>query len=186
MDDTQIIDLYWRRSEDAIVETARKYGGYCRSIALHILENPADSEECVNDTYLKTWSRLPPERPALFSAFLGRITRNLALDRYRARSAQKRGGGAVALALDELRLCASPAHDPQKLIERQLLTDALNRFLADLKPEARKIFLQRYWYFLSVREIAREGRLTESKVKMSLSRTRAALKEFLTKEGIVQ
>lgn len=184
MEDAQIIDLYWRRNEDAIAQTARKYGPYCLSIAQRVLSSIPDSEECVNDTYWKTWSRLPPEKPICFSAFLGKITRNLALDRFRAQSAQKRGGGQVALALDELSLCVSTPEGPETLVERQALADALNRFLADLPPEKRVIFLRRYWYFCSVKEIARALRLSESSVKMSLLRTREALKEFLRKEDL--
>lgn len=185
MDDAQIIELYWRRSEEAVAQTARKYGRYCHAIALRILENTADSEECVSDTYWKTWSRLPPERPEIFSAFLGKITRNLALDRYRGNAAQKRGGGRVAVALDELNADLSTAEDAQTAVERQELVDALNQFLTELEPEKRRIFLRRYWYFCSVKEIAAGMKLSESKVKMTLLRTRAALKDFLTKEGIL-
>lgn len=184
MDDPQIIELYWRRSEDAITETAKKYGRYCHTIAFNILGNTEDSEECVNDTYLKTWSLLPPARPTVFSAFLAKLTRNLSLDRYRHLSAEKRGGGQMALALDELSTCIPAPDNTDAVVERQVLIDALDRFLAELKPEQRRIFLRRYWYISSVREIASDLGLSESKVKMSLLRTRAALKAHLEKEGI--
>lgn len=184
MEDAQIIELYWRRSEDAIAETERKYGHYCRTISFNILGSAEDSEECVNDTYLKTWSLLPPARPTIFSAFLARLTRNLSLDRYRARSADKRGGGQLPLALDELSVCVPGPDSVADFVERQSLTEALDRFLSTLKPEPRRIFLQRYWYVRGIREIAADLRISESKVKMSLFRTRAALKAHLEKEGI--
>lgn len=184
MEDEQIIELYWRRSEDAITETSKKYGAYCHTISFNILGNAEDSEECVNDTYWKTWSLLPPTRPTVFSAFLAKITRNLSLDRYRARSAEKRGGGRMALALEELSTCVPAPDHAEAVVERQVLVDALDRFLAGLRPEQRKIFLRRYWYLSSVREIASYLGISESKVKTTLLRTRAALREHLEKEGI--
>lgn len=184
MEDPQIIELYWQRSEDAITETDRKYGRYCRTIAFNILGSAEDSEECVNDTYLKTWSLLPPARPTVFSAFLAKLTRNLSLDRYRALSAEKRGGGRLTLALDELSACVPAPDSTEAVVEQQVLTDALDRFLGGLKPEARKIFLQRYWYVCGIREIAADMGISESKVKMTLLRTRAALRAHLEREGI--
>lgn len=185
MEDAQIIELYWRRTPDAISETDKKYGRYCRTISFQILRNDQDSEECVNDTYLKTWSLLPPARPAVFPAFLAKITRNLSLDRYRCLTAEKRGGGQMALALDELSACIPAPDSTEALVEQQVLTDALNCFLDELKPESRRIFLQRYWYLRSIREIASDLRISESKVKMVLLRTRTALKAHLEQEGIV-
>lgn len=184
MEDSQIIELYWRRSEDAITETSKKYGRYCRTISFNILGNAEDSEECVNDTYMKAWSLLPPARPMVFSAFLAKITRNLSLDRYRSRSAEKRGGGQMELALDELSACIPAPDSADSMVEQQALTDALNDFLSSLKPEPRRIFLQRYWYVSSIRDIASDLGISESKVKTSLFRTRTALKEHLEREGI--
>lgn len=184
MEDTQIIALYWLRSEEAIGETAKKYGRYCHTIAFHILENQEDSEECVNDTYWKTWSSLPPARPANFSAFLGKMARNLSLDRFRRRNAQKRGGGQVTLALEELSECVPGSDGTENWAERETLVEALDRFLESLKPQTRIMFLRRYWYINRIGEIAADLHVSESKVKMTLFRTRKALKEHLEKEGI--
>lgn len=184
MEDTQIVALYWQRSEDAITETDRKYGGTCRRVSWNILRNTEDSEECVNESYWKMWSLLPPARPAVFPAFLLRLVRNLSLDRYRKQTAEKRGGGQTALALDELSTCIPAPDSTETAVERQDLTDSLNRFLDALKPEPRRIFLQRYWYLSSIREIACDLGLSESKVKTTLLRTRAALRVHLEKEGI--
>ena len=187
MDDVQILDLYWERSEDAIKETENQYGKYCYFIAYSILQNAEDSEECVNDTYMKAWEVIPPQRPNRLSTFLGKITRNLALNRHIFYSAEKRGGKNVFLAMEELQICV-PNHSSEseeKITDDLTLTDALNRFLASLKPERRMIFVQRYWYFSSVKEIAADFGIGESKVKMSLLRTRKELGAFLEKEGVL-
>lgn len=184
MEDQQIVDLYWERSEAAISETAQKYGRYCRCIAFNILRNDEDSEECVNDAYLKAWNDIPPHRPAVLKAFLGKITRNLSLDRYEKLNAKKRSGGQMPLVLEELRECLPASDNTESIIEEMALTDILNRFLASLSSERRKIFMRRYWYFSTVREIAAEYGMSESKVKMSLLRSRNALKNLLIREGI--
>ena len=185
MEDSQIIQLYWERSENAISQTAKKYGKYCHTIAFNILHNYEDSEECVNDTYLKAWKIIPPRRPTKLAAFLGKITRNLSLDTYRRYSADKRGGGQMALALEELRDCIPSTDSTDRIIEDMVLVDTLNRFLASLSTEHRNIFMRRYWYVSSVKEIAEDYGITESKVKMSLLRSRNHLKELMEKEGIV-
>lgn len=180
MEDWQIIELFWNRSEEAVTAAAEKYGNYCHRIAYNILASREDSEECVNDTYLRAWNAIPPHRPENLSAFLGRITRNLAFDRYAAATADKRGGGELPLVLDELQTCL-----PQPGMEENLaLTDALNRFLGGLKPEQRKIFMLRYWQVLSVEEVAKTLCISQSKVKMTLLRTRRQLREFLEKEEL--
>lgn len=184
MDDKQILDLYWERSENAIVETANKYGKYCHYIAYNILHNDEDSEECVNDTYLKAWGVIPPQRPNRLSTFLGKITRNLSLDKYKERHAKKRGDGQVSLALEELQECIPAESSVEDAIDDMALTELLNEFLASLQSEARRIFMQRYWYLCSIREIAQDFQISESKVKMSLLRSRNALKSMLEKEGI--
>ncbi|MBQ8834856.1 MAG: RNA polymerase sigma factor [Oscillospiraceae bacterium] len=184
MKDDGIIDLYWARSEEAISETDRKYGKYCRRIADNILNDMQDSEECVSDTYLKAWNAMPPQRPTRLSVFLGTITRNLALDKYRLGRAEKRGGGELVLALEELWECAAGAGGEEQLVEGMVVTQVLNCFLASLSRENRIIFLRRYWYVCSVKEIADGMRLSESKVKMSLLRSRNKLREMLEKEGI--
>lgn len=184
MDEKQIIDLYWARSERAIDETARKYGKFCHCIAFNILANHQDSEECVNDTYLRTWNAIPPRRPNKLSAFLGKITRNLALKRYEVYTAEKRGGGQVMLALEELAECIPDPNTVERAVDERILAGKLNVFLAQLTPETRMIFLGRYWSLSSVKEIASAYGMTESKVKMSLMRTRGKLRSFLEQEGI--
>lgn len=181
MNDEQIIRLYFARSEEAITRTAEKYGAYCHAIAYRILRDPEDSEECVNDTYLRAWHTIPPQRPQRLAAFLGKLTRNLSIDRCRHATAEKRGGGELTAALNELEFCVSSGGDPA---EELALTDILDRFLASLSTQNRKIFLRRYWYVSSVREIADEYGLSESRVKMSLLRSRRQLKAVLEKEGL--
>jgi len=185
MDDKKILDLYWMRSEAAISETANKYGRYCHSIAFNILRNHEDSQECVNDVYLKAWKAMPPQRPNRLSVFLGKITRNLSLNRYKKQTAEKRGCGQVPLVLDELQECIPAADSTEQAIDDLALAEALNQFLASLPPETRKIFMRRYWYISSIQEIAEDFHMGESKVKMLLLRTRNKLKLFLEKEGIL-
>lgn len=184
MDDERIVDLYWERSENAIAETSAKYGRYCKYIAYNILQNHEDSEECVNDTYMKAWAAMPSYRPSKLSAFLGKITRNLSLNRYKKSTTQKRGAGQIPLALDELQECLPSSSSVEKEMDDILLKDALNQFLSELDRENRIIFMQRYWYLCSIKEIAKEHHFTESKVKMILSRLRSQLKIFFEKEGI--
>ena len=184
MDDTRIIDLYWARSEEAIRETDLKYGPYCRTIAWNILQDREDSEECVNDTWLQAWNAMPPKKPSLLKAFLGKITRNLALDKYRFYHTQKRGGQETDLALEELKDCIPHPTTTEQAIDDLALTQALDRFLAGLKPETRKLFLRRYWYASPIRDIARDYGMSESKVKTTLFRTREKLRVFLEQEGI--
>ena len=184
MEDNQIIQLYYDRSEDAISQTAVKYGKYCHTIAYNILHNFEDSEECVNDTYWKAWGIIPPRRPKKLAAFLGKITRNLSLDKYRHYTADKRGGEEFSIALDELGDCVSSLGNMDDYTNEMVLVDTLNRFLASLSAEHRKILMRRYWYISSVKEIADDYGITESKVKMSLLRSRNQLKAVLEKEGI--
>lgn len=184
MDDCKIIELYNARSEDAITETAKKYGRYCYSIAYNILHSDEDSEECVSDTYMRAWNVIPPQKPGVLSAFLGKITRNLSLDRWRKHTSAKRGAGEVPLAIDELEECVPSGESVEQAVEDRALTETLNRFLASLTAEKRKIFVKRYWYLSPVKDIAAELGFTESKVKMILLRTREELREFLEREGI--
>ena len=184
MDDRQIIQLYNERSEAAVSETADKYGKYCYSVAYHILYNEQDSEECVNDTYLRTWEAIPPQCPVNLPAFLGKITRNLALNRYKQNAAKKRGGGQTMMALEELAECVPGTDSTEEVVGEALLVEVLNRFLEDLPTEKRKLFLRRYWYLCSVKEIAEDFNLGESNVKMTLLRIREQLKSVLEKEGI--
>ena len=184
MDDKQIVDLYWERSEKAIDETEEKYGKYCYNIAYNILHNTQDSEECVNDTYMQAWNYIPPQRPHFLSSFLGKITRNLALNKYKYYTAQKRGLGKVNVVLEELAECLPAQTDTEKILEDKMVVDILNKFLEMQKPKTRKLFVRRYWYLDSIKEIANDYRISESNVKMTLLRTRNNLKDFMEKEGI--
>ena len=177
MEDKQIIELYFARSEEAVRETVNKYGGYCRTIAGRMLPNVADAEECVSDTWLRAWGSIPPARPERLGAFLGRITRNLALDQLRAEKRQ-------CPIREELGECLTQGDPTAGLVDRVVLTAALDRFLAGLPPKKRKLFLQRYWYFCTVEELARDFGMSESGVKMTLLRLRRELKKLLQQEGI--
>ncbi len=181
MEDRTILGLFLSREKDAIGAAANKYGGLCRRLAENILGSPEDGEECFNDTLFRLWNEIPPKKPENLGAYAARITRNLALDRLRERSALRRGGGRTAECLHELEDCLPD--DSGDFADRLALRDALNGFLSGLKPEARQIFVKRYWYMESVSVIAREMGLGESKVKMSLMRSREALKTKLQQEG---
>lgn len=183
MEDEKIIALYWERNETAIKETQKKYGRYCHYIADRILGCHEDAEECVNDIYVRLWESIPPQRPEHFSAFLGKITRNLALNRYKAQTREKRGAGQICAVLDELAECI-PDPSSNEITDELVLRDALNDFLRALPTETRKVFLRRYWYLSPISEIAADYRMSESKVKMILFRTRNKLKEKLKKDGI--
>lgn len=185
MEDNRIIDLFFSRSEQAIQEVHGKYGNFCYKIAWNILENREDSEESVNDTYLSAWRSIPPTRPQRLSAYLARLTRHIALDRWRRRSAEKRGGGETALALEELEDCLSGGDNTQAALMGKQLREALNRFLEGLPERERMIFVSRYWYLSPVKEIAQRAGATESTVKTQLFRTRNRLKSFLEKEELM-
>lgn len=183
MNDKTIIDLYWKRSERAIFETAAKYSGYCYTIAYNILSSKQDSEESVNDTYLAAWNTMPPKRPDILSAFLGKITRYISLDRWKNRSAAKRGGGQVTLALEELEECVSNGKSiEQEYLQKELLR-YINQFLESLPEIECKIFVCRYWYMDSIQDISERFGYSQSKVTSMLYRTRGKLKKQLEKEG---
>ena len=184
MEDSAIVNLFFDRSQQAVTEAAEKYGKYCHSIAYNILGSYEDSEECVNDTYLKAWESMPPNRPVVLKTYLGKLTRNLALNRYEYLTAEKRGGGQTVLVIDELKQVLGEDGNPAYSFDGEPLRKVINDFLAGLKTEQRKIFMRRYWYLSSVKEIAREYGISESKVKMSLSRSRKALKKALEKEAL--
>ena len=184
MEDSAIIDLYWAREERALTETDSKYGSMCRSIAYNILNDRWDSEECVNDTWLRAWNTMPPQRPGVLSAFLSRITRNLSLDRCKAAKAAKRGGGQMPLALEELGDCVPASSSVEETVELRELTRILDRFLRDLPEKECCVFLRRYWYVDSTRDIALRYEMAEGSVKSMLHRVRNKLRERLEKEGI--
>ena len=184
MDDKGIIALYFDRSEKAISETAVKYGKYCFSIAFNILTDKEDSEESVNDTYLSAWNCIPPRKPAKLSTFLGKLTRNISIDRWRNMSAQKRGNGEVDIALDELSECVSGKQSIEEVIIQKELVACLNRFLATLSDDERIVFLCRYWYVNSINEIADKTGFSIGKIKSMLHRTRGKLSRQLEKEEL--
>ena len=182
MEDNQIIELYWQKNADAISETARKYGAYCFAIAENILHNTEDSEECVNDTWLHAWNVIPPQRPNALRIFLAKITRNLAFNRFNARNAEKRGGGELALVLDELGECLGGA-DTEAAYEAKELRQCIRRFVRSLPEREGNVLVRRYFFADSVADIAKRYGLSENNVMVILSRTRKKLKAHLLKEG---
>ena len=184
MEDSRIVQLYFERSEQAIAETDRKYGPYCYSIAYNILTNQEDAQECVSDTYYAAWNRIPPTRPGLLSAFLGKITRHISIDRWRRLGAKKRGGGEVTLALEELGDCAD-GKSLEAEASRRELNRLLNAFLTSLPETERNVFLCRYWYLDSVETIGTITGFSQSKVTSMLHRTRGKLRTLLSQEGYV-
>lgn len=184
LEDSKIIDLYWARKEQALAETDAKYGNYCRTIARNILRNFEDTEECVSDTWLHAWNSMPPQRPGILSAFLGRITRNLSFDRCKYQQAAKRGGGALPLALDELGECIPASGRVEHELEQKELAAAIDRFLRTLPEKDCNLFLRRYWYVDSISVIADRYGMKENTVKSILFRTREKLRKFLGEEGI--
>ena len=182
--DTEILDLYWDRKEEAIVETQKAYGGYCYSIAWHILYDKEDSDECVNDTWLRAWNAIPPNRPTRLGLFLGAITRNLSLDRWKGKHTMKRGNGEMILALDELAECLPDVRNTEDIVEAAELERLINHFLRGLPEKECSVFLHRYWYMEEYNTIAGRFGLKLNTVKTSLFRTRAKLRKFLEEQGV--
>ena len=183
MEDSEIIGLFWRRSEEAVTEAVRKYGSYCRSIAGNILGSDQDTEECLNDTWLAAWDSIPPQRQNSLRVYLGRITRNLALNRRKSECAQKRGGGQAELVLDELRECIG-ADTRDEVLTEIVVHDTINRFLRRQFPVRRAVFLRRYWYMEPIADIAKALGLRQGQTRTILYRMRRELKEELEKEDI--
>ena len=183
MEDSKIIELYNNRSESAIAETASKYGAYLNQIAFNILANHEDTEECVSDCYMRAWNAIPPTVPRVLRTFLGRITRNLALDAYLKKTSEKRGSGIAEACIDELAECLASGGDTETAVVEAELVRALNSWLEGLEPEKRRLFVKRYWHMKSIAEISAETGLGESNVKVTLHRMREALRDYLTKEG---
>lgn len=184
MKDNEIIELYWNRNESAIAATAESYGNYCYSIAYHILQSQEDAQECVNDTYWKAWLSIPPQRPERLATYLGKITRNLSLDRLKRLNAQKRGKDQTELALCELENCIPSATDTEQIVDEIVLTNAINQFLRERPKTERNIFVGRYWHLYSIADLAQAYGMRESKVASLLFRMRNKLKTHLEKEGI--
>ena len=185
MEDRQILDLYWARDEAAIAQTSQKYGGYCGSIARNILQNEEDAEECVNDAWLGAWNSIPPKRPENLAAYLGKLTRCKAIDRWRAIHREKRGGDSVTVALEELAEVLPAGENPERSLLQKELTETVNRFLGQLPPVERSVFLCRYWYLDGIPEISGSFGFSRSKTKSMLHRIRKKLRDYLQKEGLL-
>ena len=182
MDDKQIVALYFDRNEQAIAETETKYGKYCYAIAIGVLAMHEDAEESVNDTWIDAWNSMPPHRPSILSTFLGKITRRIAIDKWRHCTAEKRGGGESPLVLDELEDCIAHDSDVEKTLEKKRLEGVINRFVHKLPEKDQKVFLCRYFYMDSIESICRQFGFSESKVKSILHRTREKLRKVLKEE----
>lgn len=185
MEDSKIVELYWRRDEGAVRETQRKYGRYLAKIARSILASQEDGEEVVNDTCLKAWNSIPPSRPDSLSAYLGKIARRLSIDALRRRTRDKRGAGEYALSLSELEECVPGGAGPEEELELSALSGAINAYLRTLAPQARGAFIGRYFYLDSLKEVAANYGMSESKAKSMLYRARQGLKTYLTQEGFL-
>lgn len=183
MEEQKIIELYWNRDESALTETDRKYGMYCRSIAWNILHSQEDSEECVNDTYLRAWNTIPPQRPARLNMYLAKITRNLAFDRYKAQMAQKRGGSEITVILDELAECVAGGESVEDAFLAKELAEAIGSFVRGLSEREANVFVRRYFFAETAKQIGTRYSLSANNVTVILSRTRQKLKEYLKKEG---
>lgn len=184
MEDSAIVELYWTRSEYAITETASKYGKYCYVIAHNILQSAEDADESVNDTYLGAWNSMPPHRPSILRTYLGKITRRVSLKKWRDKNRDKRGGGEVALAIEELEECVPSNTTVEEEIIAAELSETLNRFVAELAETERQVFLSRYWYLDSIEQISLDFHFSNSKVKSMLHRTRGKLLSHLRQEGV--
>lgn len=186
MEDARIVDLYWARSENAIAETSAKYGKYCYTIAYNVLANHEDADESVNDTYLDAWNNMPPYRPSILSTFLGKITRRISIDKWRRRTAEKRGGGEIVLALDELSDCVPSDHNVEQEVEAAELAKVIDDFVMSLPPMDRRVFICRYWYLDPISAISKQFGFSESKVKMMLHRQRRSLLSHLKREAFLE
>ncbi len=182
MQDSQIVEMYYRRDEQAIASTSAKYNSYCMNIAMNILYNREHSEECVNDALLAAWNSIPPHKPEKLSAFLGKLTRNIAINRYKSLTAARRGGGEFALSLEELHGCVGDTLAKDESPEE--LGHLISEFLYTQKKEMRQVFVRRYFYSESIADIAARFDMSESKVKSILHRMRLALGGYLTEHGI--
>ena len=183
MDDKSIIELYFARNEAAVEKTAEKYSALCKKVSFNILGNEQDADECVNDTYIKVWESIPPTKPLSLKAYVARIARNLSFDLLRKKNAKKRADSQGALALDELSECVSGNEGVDDEISKKALSVDIDSFLDTLDEEACDMFVLRYWYSYSVKEIAGRFRKTETNVSVTLSRLRKKLKKYLNERG---
>ena len=181
MDDNKIIDLYFARDERAIKQTNAKYGKLLHHISYRILHSIPDSDECVNDTYMKAWTSIPPKRPSFFSAFLAKITRNLSINRY-VQNKSRTKWLAMDTVFEEVAECIPD--NTGEASDDLALRDAINGFLGSLSDTSRNIFVKRYFYMMSIKEISLDMEMSVSNVKVNLLRTRERLKAHLEKAGI--
>lgn len=175
MDDKQIIELFWQRNENAITQAKAQYGSYCFSVANNILHNAEDSEECLNDTFFRTWNCIPPQKPQNLKLFLAKIARNLALDRYKLKARKKRGNSEAEAVFEELNACIAASGSIEKQYEIKELCELINRFCSRLPKRECNIFVRRYFYVDSVPKIAKQYSIKEDNVYQILSRTRKKL-----------
>lgn len=185
MTDDKIIQLFFQRKETAIEETHRKYGAYCFKIANNILSNREDSEECLNDTWLKLWDSIPPTRPVHLHLFLAKIVRNFAINKYRSKYAHKRGKGEIALVLEELEECIIGQSDVETLYIAEELQSTINKFVRELPEKEGNVFIRRYFYSDSMKDISNRYHISESNVRVMLNRTRNKLRIRLEREGYI-
>lgn len=183
MKDQQIVALYWQRNPEAIGQSRSKYGAYCFSVANQILASPEDSEECVNDTWLHAWNGMPPHRPDVLRIFLAKITRRVAFNRFKSRSAQKRGGGEITAVLEELEECLAGGADVEEEVIAKELAECIRRFVRGLPAREGDVFSRRYFFTEGIQDIARAYGLTPNNTMVILSRVRQKLKAHLVKEG---
>ena len=183
MDDRQIVELFFLREERALEQTEKKYGAYCHSVALRIVGNREDAQECVNDTYLAAWNSIPPQKPVLLSAFLAKLTRRISVDRVRKATAKKRGGGELDLVFSELEECIPDEKTPERELIEAERAEIINSFLASLGDTERRVFLRRYFFADPIRNIAERFGFSETRIRSMLFRTREKLKRHLIKEG---
>lgn len=183
MQDEKIVALYWKREEAAIAETKNKYERYLLKIAHNILDDVEDSQESVNDTYLAAWNSMPPNKPSVLSTYLGKLTRRISIDIFRRKNRLKRRASEYAISLAELEDCVSVRNTPEEALEVQLLADAINAFLRTQPEDARNLFIGRYYFLDSLRDVAEYCGMNESKAKSMLFRTRCSLRAYLEKEG---
>ena len=183
MDDKKIIELYFERNEQAIKETQDKYGAFCHRIAMNILGIHEDAEECVNDTYYSVWKQIPPTVPEVFKVYLGRITRNLSISRFRAMRAKKRYS-SMEIMLSELNDCVPSSSNVEQTIEVMQLSDYISEWLDSLPEEDCALFVRRYWFGDEVQEIAKKSGITAAKMAQRMLRLRKSLKAALEQKGV--
>lgn len=186
MEDSKIVALCWDRQEQAIEEASRKYGHYCMQIALRILGNAEDARECVNDTWQGAWDSIPPNRPDNLGTYLGKLTRRICMKRWRSMDTQKRGGGEMALSLEELGECIPDGRHIDEALAAKELVQTINVFLLGLSEQERRVFVLRYWHGYTIREIGKRSGFSKSKVETMLHRTRGKLREKLREEGFFE